>query len=109
MARIVKDADKISRTDYDRFLYRIIGYTFNEIKDEDNDIMMNRSKAVLRNYINTHESDPKRVIKSLSIAYNGVGNKEPSKFSKMPDDKTLYNTIITVYNDYLDKKEKGIY
>ena len=108
LAAIVKDADKIGRTDMNRFLYRLVGYNINKVVIC-NDIcaMTNAMRDIIWNYINKHENDPERntsIFNSMASRYLNK-DKKAIKLQEVPDIDTLYEIVSKVYKDYCAKNK----
>lgn len=107
LAAIVKDADKIGRTDMNRFLYRLVGYNIEKIIDDNVCLMTDKMIPIINNYIKEHEKDPERntsIFNSMASRYLNK-DKKAIKLQEVPDVFMLDAIISNVYQDYCAKNK----
>ena len=109
ISAIVKDADKISRLDRERFLDRIIGFNIKAVVDLSASEREPAMRKILTEYRDKHEKDPKRNTGiSNSFASQKVHKgEEVIKFVDLPDPDELALRVEKVRARYLEQLEKG--
>ena len=109
ISAIVKDADKISRLDRERFFDRILGFNIKAIVDLPESEREPEMRRILTEYRDKHERDPKRNTGiSNSFASREVHTGEEAfRFMELPDPEELSIRLEKVRSRYLEQLEKG--